>query len=63
MKKQTKRTIQLVSGAVATALLARAAYRQNHQLDISSFVYHNEKLPGSFHLICIMHALAFIRKN
>ena len=49
MKKQTKRTIQLVSGAVATALLARAAYRQNHQLDISSFVYHNEKLPGSFH--------------
>lgn len=49
MKKQTKRTIQLVSGAVATALLARAAYCQNHQLDISSFVYHNEKLPGSFH--------------
>lgn len=48
-EKTNKRTIQLVSGAVATALLARAAYRQNHQLDISSFVYHNEKLPGSFH--------------
>lgn len=49
MKKQTKRTIQLFSGVVAGALLARIAYRQNHQLDISSYVYHNDQLPESFH--------------
>lgn len=49
MKKQTKRTIQLFSGVVAGALLARMAYRQNHQLDISSYVYHNDQLPESFH--------------
>ena len=49
MKKETKRTIQIISGVMAGGLIARAAYRQNHQLDISSFVYHNEKLPQSFH--------------
>ena len=55
MKKQTKRNLAWLGGTLTLGTLGYVAYKQNHTLDVNTFTYHNDLIPGSFHGFRILH--------